>query len=269
MAVAIVTGASSGIGAAICRMLLESQYEVFGLARYASGDRISHPAFTAARCDLGDVRALETCIEDLLGRTRSVDVLVNAAGVGYFGPHETIAPGKIAEMVQTDLLAPMVLTHLLLRSLKTSRGAVVNIASTAGLYPHRFGCAYGAAKAGLVQFGESLFDEVRKSGVRVCTVCPDMSAGTSFYTEASFEPAPDPECRIEPSCVAEAVRGFLQSREGTVQTRIVLRPQRVGVRVRSLGAVSGFSTTAVPLATRSSQCLALKMHPGSPAWSPR
>ena len=132
-------------------------------------------------------------------------------------------------MVQTNLTAPMVLSKLALRHLREARGHIINIASSAALYPHRFGCAYAATKAGLLCFGESLFDEVRKSGVKVSSICPDMTFGTEFYKDAPFQPGEDAECRIDPSCAAEAVRAVLAQRDGTVQTLTVLRPQRIGI----------------------------------------
>ena len=94
-------------------------------------------------------------------------------------------------MVRTNLIAPMVLTRATLRHLEASRGYVVNIASTAALNPGPFGAAYGATKAGLHQFGQALFSEVRKSGVRVVTLYPDMTR-TPFYDHADFEPGEDP-----------------------------------------------------------------------------
>jgi short-subunit dehydrogenase len=131
-------------------------------------------------------------------------------------------------MVRTNLLAPMALTQATLRALKASRGFVINIASTAALHPGRFGCAYAATKAGLSQFGLSLFDEVRKSGVRVVTIYPDMTR-TGFYDRADFEPGDDPECHITPECVADAVAQAMRQPEGAVVTQMVIRPQRVQV----------------------------------------
>ena len=107
-------------------------------------------------------------------------------------------------------------------------GLVIDIASTAALEPGRFGCAYTATKAGLHQFGLSLFDEVRKSGVKVVTIYPDMTK-TPFYDNTHFQPHDDPECYITPECVADAVQQALNQREGTVTTQIVLRPQRIQV----------------------------------------
>ena len=131
-------------------------------------------------------------------------------------------------MVNTNLLAPMVLIQVTLRHLKKSEGFIINMASAAALEPGRFGGAYGATKAGLHQFGQSLFAEVRKSGVRVVTLYPDMTM-TPFYDETDFAPHKDHTCHIAPECVADAVAQAINQREGTVITQIVLKPQRIGV----------------------------------------
>lgn len=229
MAVAIVTGASSGIGEAVSEMLLAQSWTVWGIARDFSKCDINHENFIKTVCDVTDPAHLSSSVRKILDRAKTLDVLVNNAGVGCFGPHETLDVFRLAEMVETNLTAPMVLSKLVLRHLRESRGHIINIASSAALYPHRFGCAYAATKAGLLHFGESLFDEVRKSGVKVSTICPDMSRGTEFYKDAPFHPEEDAQCRIEPGCAAEAVRSILSQRDGTVQTLVVLRPQRVGV----------------------------------------
>jgi short-subunit dehydrogenase len=179
-------------------------------------------------CDVTDTAVLVERAKAVLQEAGGLDVLVNNAGVGFFGPHETVSPDRLERMVRTNLLAPMVLTHAVLRHLKQSRGWIINIASTAALHPGRFGCAYAATKAGLHQFGLSLFDEVRKSGVRVVTIYPDMTR-TSFYDRADFAPHDEPDCYITPACVAEAVAQALSQREGTVVTQLVIRPQRVQV----------------------------------------
>jgi len=228
MAVAIVTGASSGIGLAVSRKLVEMGFAVHGISRGETRMPIDG-SFIAVPCDLTDLTALETVAERVLEGAGSLDLLVNCAGVGFFGPHETLRVADLEEMVRTNLLAPIVLTGLTLRHLRQSRGAVINIASTAAVTPHRFGAAYAATKAGLLRFGESLFQEARKSGVRVVTLLPDMTL-TPFYDRADFEPDDDPECHITPECVADAVAQVLSLREGTVVTQMTIQPQRVGVK---------------------------------------
>lgn len=228
MGVAIVTGASSGIGLSVSKRLVKMGHRVYGIARDFSKTVFKDLDFVPIVCDLTDSAGLVKTVEDILKR-EDLYILVNNAGVGYFGPHETIKPKYIEEMVRTNLIAPLVLTHLTLRSLRKTQGYVINIASITALYPGRFGCAYAATKAGLHQFSSSLFEEVRKSGVKVVTVYPDITQ-TSFYNKLNFEPEDNPYCYVTPECVAGAVEFILSQREGTVVTQVVLRPQRLQLR---------------------------------------
>ena len=228
MDVALVTGASSGIGLAVAARLVEMGYEVYGYARDHGKSAYRHARFKPVDCDVTDTPALLERTGRLLEETGGLKVLVNNAGIGFFGPHAAMAPERIERMVRTNLTAPMVLTRAVLRHLEASKGYVVNIASTAALNPGPFGAAYGATKAGLHQFGQALFSEVRKSGVRVVTLYPDMTR-TPFYDGADFEPGGEPDAHITPECVADAVAQAVDQREGTVITQIVIRPQRTQV----------------------------------------
>jgi short-subunit dehydrogenase len=225
---AIVTGASSGIGLAVAETLAKRHMRVFGLARRFDDRPPSAENLEQRPCDITDTKRLLSTVDEILTETGGVDILVNNAGIGLFGPHETLSPEQIDKLVQTNLTAPLILTGALLRSLRDRKGLVINIASTAAIHPHKFGCAYAATKAGLLKFGESLFEEVRKSDVRVTTFLPDMTM-TPFYDQADCHPDEDPGCHITPKCVADAVAFVLDQREGTIPTQIVLKPQRVGV----------------------------------------
>ncbi len=228
METAIVTGASSGIGRAVADFLLKRRIRVFGLARRFEAVAPDE-GVTPIPCDVTDLPRLKAVAEAICREAGGLDILVNCAGVGTFGPHETLSPEQIETMVTTNLTAPLVLTGAVLRHLRARRGRVINIASTAAVHPHRLGCAYAATKAGLLRFGEALFEETRKGGVGVTTLLPDM-VPTPFYAAADFAPASDPDCHITPACVVDAIRLVLDAREGTVPAQITLYPQRVGIR---------------------------------------
>lgn len=219
---AVVTGASSGIGKAIAEMLVELGYEVFGIGRHFTEEQ--YPVgFHPITCDLRDTAQLESVIRELR-REYAVHVLVNNAGVGYYGLHEELNPAKIKELVEVNLTAPMILTNLLLRDLKAHKGFVINVSSVTACQRNPHGCAYGATKAGLSSFSSSLFDEARKYGVRVLTVQPDMTR-TNLYRNADFSNDEAVETVLEPQEVAEAVRYALEARDGMVVSEITIKPQ--------------------------------------------
>lgn len=221
---AIVTGASSGIGLAVSKSLCKLGYEVFGFGRdfgkaaFEDEDRF-HPIV----CDVLDTEKLCASVRQIAAQ-RTVRVLVNNAGVGYYGLHEELNPAKIKELVRTNLEVPMILTQQLLRHLKKHAGYVINISSVTADQSNPHGCAYGATKAGLASFSHSLFDEARKYGLKVVTIYPDMTK-TNLYRSADFGEGDETESYLLPKEVAEAVEFVLSRREGMVVTDITLKPQ--------------------------------------------
>ena len=200
---AIVTGASSGIGKAIAEMLVSLGYEVFGFGREFTAEVSFHPVV----CDLLDTEELERHIKQIR-KQYEIYILINNAGIGYYGLHEELNAAKIKQMVRTNLELPLLLSNLLLRDLKKSKGYLLQISSVTALKNSPHGCAYGATKAGLTAFSRSLFDEARKYGVKVTVIHPDMTQ-TKLYRNADFTAAEDLQASLLPEDVAEAVRTVL------------------------------------------------------------
>ena len=219
---AIITGASAGIGSEISKALCGLGFEVFGIGREfkepAEG-QMFHPIV----CDLLDTQRLLQNIKDIAARG-DVSVLVNNAGVAYYGLHEELNPKKIQQMVRINLEVPMILTQQLLRHLKANRGFVINISSVTAQSSSPHGCAYGATKAGLAGFSRSLFDEARKYGVKVVTIYPDMTK-TDLYRNADFTVGEEEASYLLPKEIADAVSFILKQREGAVVSEITVKPQ--------------------------------------------
>lgn len=220
---AIVTGASSGIGYAISRKLCEMGYEVYGLGRDFGGDQMMEADFHPVVCDVLDTEGLCACVKQIMSQSQ-IRILVNNAGVGYYGLHEELNPRKIKELVRTNLEVPMILTQQLLRHLKKNAGYVINISSVTAQESNPHGCAYGATKAGLASFSRSLFDESRKYGIKVMTIFPDMTK-TNLYRHADFREGDEAESYLVPEEVAAAVEFMLNQREGMIVTDLTLKPQ--------------------------------------------
>ena len=166
---------------------------------------------------------LEKTVREIV-KGKSLDLLVNCAGVGYYGLHEELKAKDISEMVRTNLEVPLLLTNILLRKLKESHGTILNIASVTANQSNPHGAAYGATKAGLLSFSRSLFDEARKHGVKVTTILPDMT-DTNLYRNADFEASKEENARLLPTDVADAVRYILSSDPHLVITEFTVRPQ--------------------------------------------
>ena len=219
---AIVTGASSGIGLAICEMLCANGYEVYGIGRNFE-TVVNGNQFHKIVCDILDTRKLCSIVKDISAENQ-VKILVNNAGVGFYGLHEEVNPEKIMLMVRTNLEVPMILTQQLMRELKKNKGYIINISSVTAHESNPHGCAYGATKAGLTSFTHSIFDEARKYGVKAVAIHPDMTR-TQLYRNADFENADEKDAYLEPKEVAEAVEYVIKAREGMVISDITLKPQ--------------------------------------------
>mgnify|MGYP001765700268 CR=1 FL=1 len=225
MATAIVTGASSGIGEAIARMLLDEGYKVIGISR--SRGEIRHDAFFHLSCDLSDTGAIEA-IQKELQTCGDLKLHVNAAGFGRFEPHEELSAQTITQMIALNLTAPILLTNLLLRSLKHAKGIIINITSIEATRSSKFSALYTATKSGLRAFGHSLFEEVRSSGVGVVTINPDMT-DTPFFDDLRFGVGEGEDTKLFAEDIAETVRNILRLREGLSVTELPIRPRKFGI----------------------------------------
>lgn len=218
MKTVLITGVSSGIGKATAIKMLENNMKVIGISRTKAD--INHPNFINHYLDLKDLLVVEQLVKKLL-KEENISVLVNNAGVGFYGLHEELNSSKIHELVTVNLEAPLLITKLLLREFKKLGGAIINISSVTAHKSNPHGAAYGATKAGLSSFSYSIFDEARKHGVRVITIEPDMT-DTNLYRNADFTVAKEAGCYLTSEAVADAVIYALNS--GYV-THMELKPQ--------------------------------------------
>lgn len=225
MATAIVTGSSSGIGEAISLMLLQEGYTVIGISRRKGA--IDHPNFRHIACDLSNADSIESITEEL-SAADNLKLLVNAAGFGRFEPHEELSTQTIIDMIFLNLTAPILLTNLLLRSLKATKGTIINITSIEATRSSKFSALYTATKSGLRAFGHSLFEEVRNSGVGVVTINPDMTE-TSFFDDLRFGVGEHTDTKLLADDIAQTIQNLLSMREGLSITELTIRPQRFGI----------------------------------------
>lgn len=224
MKTAIVTGASRGIGLAIAECLLDNGYLVYGISRTAS-PLVSRENFRQIDCNLLDTDLLTQAADQIKSSESSIDLLVNNAGIGAFGPHEQIPVTTLQQMIRLNLEAPILLCRLFLRELKQAKGHIINVSSVTAKKVSTHGCAYAATKAGLSHFSESLFEEVRKSGVKVTVLQPDMTA-SAFYDEQDFTYVDEKDLVIQPKQIRDALEYILKASEFLNVQELTIRPQR-------------------------------------------
>ena len=219
---AVVTGASSGIGKAIALMLAEEGYEVIGIGRNFREESKGVKTLVA---DLTDETVLLDTVKQIKQMAGKVSLLVNCAGVAYYGLHELLGAAKIREMVRLNIELPMILTEEFLPAIREQQGTIVNVSSVTAMAASPHAAAYGATKAALSHFSDSIFAEERKHGVRVINIEPDLTE-TNLYRNADFTTSDDPSACLNPADVAEALRSALHTRPGTCIRNIRLSPQK-------------------------------------------
>jgi uncharacterized protein len=177
---ALVTGASSGIGLDLARILARNNHDVVLVARTASkleeiGGELRKPGITAhvIAADLSKPDAANELAAELTRRAIDVDVLVNNAGYGLAGPFVDNDLQRELDMIQVNIVALTQLTKLLLKPMvMRRRGRILNVASTAAFQPGPLMAVYYATKAYVLSFSEAIAVVLRDSGVTVTTLCP-------------------------------------------------------------------------------------------------
>jgi 3-oxoacyl-[acyl-carrier protein] reductase len=169
--VALVTGASRGIGAAVARALDGAGVRL-GLAS-RSGDDLGIPGAVAAPCDVRDPAALESLVGATVERFGRLDILVVNAGVGGYGPFLDLDPEVLEEMIDVNVKGALYTVRAALPHLLASPAAdLVTIASEAGRRGLPYEAAYCASKFAQVGLTRALDHELRERGVRCTNVCP-------------------------------------------------------------------------------------------------
>jgi hypothetical protein len=229
---AIVTGASSGIGAAAARMFAaEGAYVVLAarsaelLEKLASGITAAGGRALAVPTDVSHAHSAERLLAQTAERLGGIDILVNNAGANKRGPIERYSAEELASVVQVNLTAPIMLTRLVLPYMRTrGGGAVVNVASIAGRIPVGHEAVYSATKFGLRAFTFSLVEELEGSGITVSAVSPGP-VDTGFIME-NLDDVPD-IVFAQPMSTAEDIAGAILdcAADGTLERTI---PQMTG-----------------------------------------
>jgi short-subunit dehydrogenase len=182
--VAIVTGASSGIGLEVAKKLAAAGVRVALVARRKAllEEHVREIGSTKAAAfplDVTDLQALVALPSTVAAKFGRLDIVVNNAGLNWRGPFTNYTAKQQADIITTNLTAPLVLTRAALEHIPDG-GAIVNVASLAGMVPVPNAAAYSASKAGLRAFTRALADE--RPTLHVCAVSPGP-VDTEFFGE--------------------------------------------------------------------------------------
>jgi len=224
--VAVVTGAGRGIGRAIAIELGKLGAKVVVASRNRSELEETGKAIGANASVLPtNVRKkdeLERLFEQVAAAVGPVDILVNAAGLGIFGPVVNFKDEDFDTLIETNLRGIFFTCRYVLPSMiERKRGHIINIASIAGKVGSANRAVYCASKFGVVGFTESLAEEVRQYGVRTSVICPG-STDTRFSPSETSGKAR--ERMLRPEDVAHAVRMLVTQEPNSFISEIIMRP---------------------------------------------
>ena len=181
----LITGATSGFGAAAVTRFLRDGWRVVATGRRAERlqaliDANGSERLHVAAFDIRDADAMHAALDALPEAFRGIDVLVNNAGLALgTAPAQTASLEQWRQMIDTNITALATLTHTLLPTLIERHGVIINISSIAGSYPYPGGNVYGGSKAFVTQFSLGLRSDLHGTGVRVTSIEPGM-AETEF-----------------------------------------------------------------------------------------
>lgn len=204
---ALVTGASSGIGRAVAINLVEAGAQVVGLGRDVPALRAlaESSGVTVQRVDLESAGELQQFVEHSLPDLRPVDILVNCAGSGRFGPLTDHSAEDIDRLIDVNVRAPVALTQAVLPGMRERRrGRVVNVASIAGRLGVPNETVYSASKGAVAVFSRALDAELAGTGVGVTVVLPGV-VQTPFFERRGAPYERDWPRPIPPERVARAI----------------------------------------------------------------
>jgi short-subunit dehydrogenase len=240
--VALITGASVGIGEQFALQLSERGHDVVlvardtarldALAKEIEGRSGAHAEVLAA--DLTDPAQL-AAVE---ARTRSVDLLVNNAGFGTFGPFHTLDVDTEVREINLNVVALVRLSHAAAGAMaERGNGGILNVSSLAGFQPGPLNAIYGATKAFVTSFTEALHEEMKGTGVSVTALCPGFTH-TEFQARANAPASDVPGFMWQEA--PEVARAGL---DGVAKNRAIVIPGTVNKVMGNLSAVTPHAIT--------------------------
>ena len=178
--VALVTGASSGIGRAAAVALVDAGFTVVGTSRKPAGTE-APAGVTMLGLDVSSDESVDSLVEEVLERFGRIDVLVNNAGVGAAGAAEESSIGQAKDIFDVNVFGVIRMTNAVLPHMRAAgSGRIINVSSVLGFLPAPFMALYASTKHAIEGYSESVDHEVREYGVRVMVVEP-------AYTSTGFE----------------------------------------------------------------------------------
>jgi len=228
--VAVVTGGTKGIGFAIAEAFVRSGASVFVTARNLADvsavveELSKHGKVGGTDCDVRNEEQVRSMLADCERVFGGVDVLINNAGVGFFGKTvEEITPGEFRQTIETNLLGVYYACHYAIPLMKKRGGGyIINISSLAGQNAHPRMAAYNASKFALNGFTEAMMQEVRHDNIKVSYICPG-SVNTEFGDDTISD---EKAWQLQPNDIAQVVIDLLKIDPRALPSKVEIRPSK-------------------------------------------
>lgn len=224
--IAVVTGASSGLGAAICAALISKGVIVYGIARNnqalekLKSDFGNH--FHPVQLDITDQLTIKNWAESTFSETHSPSILINNAGVGSFGKVDKMLSSDWLAMINTNLNGMFYITSTLIPFMKnrTESCHIINIGSILGSIGKEDGAAYCTTKFGVQGFSEALFKELRHYNIKVTCFNPG-SIDTHFFKSSGIKSHSN---MLQPKDLADTIIHVIETPDNMLITELTVRP---------------------------------------------
>lgn len=219
--IAVVTGVSKGIGEALCNQLLDNGVKVYGLGRNDFDG--NHTNYNFIKTDVRNLEEVNLAFIHILNENNNrIDILINNAGLGYFGNVEDLPIEQWDEMMQTNVNGMFYCTRLAVPAMKSNGiGHIINIASTAGLEGMPMVSGYCATKWAVKGFSESLWRELRDFKIKVTCVYPGSVKTDFFRNSPNIKPH---DYMLHPEDVADMMVYALKTPDNFHQVNLEVRP---------------------------------------------
>lgn len=224
--VAIVTGASRGVGRAVCTTFVREGAHVIGVARTEEAlneltqELASYPgSFTARAADVTDKQSAQQIVRDTVEKYGRLDILVNNAGVGHFAPVAELSESDWDEMMNVNVKGPFLWTQAALPTFMEQRqGDIIFISSVAGTTTFPQGGGYCASKWGVMALADTLRQECKPYELRVTAICPGS-------IQTTFGGSPPKDYSLLPEDVAATVLHVVAAPRRVIYGTVVMRPR--------------------------------------------
>ncbi|MMZ55842.1 Sepiapterin reductase [compost metagenome] len=223
--VALITGASKGIGRAMSTLFAEKGATVYAVARSAAllkeladeaNGKKGH--ILPAPCDVSDAEAVESLIGQIMREEEHIDVLINNAGLGHFGMIHELTEAQWDEMMNVNLKGVFLCTkYTAPHMIKRKSGHIINISSVAGTVTFPGGGGYCASKFGLMAFNDVLTQELKPHNVKVSVICPGS-------VQTHFSQGEPKDYALRPEEVAYMAYQMAAAPEHIIMNQLIMRP---------------------------------------------